>query len=268
MSYREAVWPVYLQPPADMPLYWDEDVHPTQVPHQLYSDMSKFALLQLLRIGSGGPPGARRNSTLNSTHPDYSSNAPFSQWLTVAGRLPASCTMRNAAAGRPPAPVAPAPSLIVGDWKHEADQPHRPLGWVGRFGASGSAAPLTISFPVTFSSEPRLEITILRSYENFLNATVAIDGCGGAALDTWPQPALLGSWDQHFSLPDMTAWDSDFPPLTHYRSGGLAAYKGVRDILCIPTAGVQHTVTITVIPHASRPLRATDKFKILGVMSC
>ena len=234
-----------------------------RVGHALYSDMSKFALLQLLR-----PDPMMTPQTCTALQHNYTADSFSKYKVSGLARLPPSCAARDAAAGRPPAPdTPPKPSMIIGDWKYEAERPQAAVGWIGRYGPAGSAEPLSISFPVVFSAKPRLEIRVLRSYENFLNASLRLSGC--AELDSTAQlgdvapPGLLGSWEKRISIPDVTAWDSVYFTRERY-----APFLGVHEMTCIPEPGIVHTLTITVQPPVGRLLRPSDKIKIISVNSC
>jgi hypothetical protein len=236
--------------------------HPTRpcrVPHQLYSDVVKFALLQLLR--PKGPAG--EDVCEGVTQPNYT--ADFFKMWHINGRsdLPPNCTARATAAGRPAAAAFPQPTQFIGDWKLEREQPHLPLGWIGRFSTTGTApGPLSIVFPVVFSAQPRLEVVVLRSYESYDNATVTLSGCGGldrVAVEKGKVNVLQGSWEHRFSLPDMTAWDAAF---------ARKPEAGVHELTCLPQPGVTHFLNITVIPPLGRPPRPSEKLAILGVVAC
>lgn len=110
--------------------------------------------------------------------------------------------MRSSAA---PADALPKPLRMQGNWSLYADKQRRPASWIGHY--ASTSQPLTIVFRVFFSHKPRLEITIMRSYESFLDASVTLNGF---PLDSHRDelPELRGSWAQHYSLPDITVWDS------------------------------------------------------------
>ena len=264
MSYRRAVWPDFDHPPDDLILYWDEGLHPHEVQHQLFSDMAKFVLLQLLR--NAGVAGA--SVCAHAPQPNYTA-AMFDRWdISGQSSLPRSCAMRHSDAGLPPvSDKPPPPTEIVGNWKYEADGPQRAVGWVGRFPAGVTpTSPLSITFPVVFSDTPRLEVKILRSYENFLNASVTLSGCdmldASSKLGTAAPPGLPGYWEKHYSLPVTIAWDASFI------DGSLNDIDELHAMKCLPKAGLAHLLTITVVPPATRPPSSTEKVKIILVTSC
>lgn len=173
-SYRSALWVNYANPPDDTLLFWGQHAHPNVMTHELYSDVIKFALLQLL---------PRAHNVTSQTCADVpqsnysvSTFARFIYGTSTVVILP-TCAARRSDAGLPAETTRiPTPSAIVGDWQFIADKPGRSVGWVGRYpDADWGAVPpnLSISFPIVLSALPRFEVTVLRSYEHFMDAQVS-----------------------------------------------------------------------------------------------
>lgn len=260
MSYRTAVWPVFDNPPPDLMWYWSNGAHPNLLGHELYSDMAKFALLQLLKADCSHVPSCASAPPRNYTQ-------ETARWFIAKDALQPTCAMRRAGA----ASVEPItrPVSFSGNWQYMADKPKRAVGWVGRFDNSSALENLTITFPVVFSASARLELTVLRSYENFLDADVTMSNCETLAdqHEEDAVPAVRGSWKDRLSIPDSTAWDANGQPRKHHSGGYIE-----RRLACLPEVGVTHNVTISVIhpsrAQSPRPLQPNDKVKILAIDAC
>ena len=252
ISYRDAVWPDFERPPLDMPLFWDHQRHPSPLSSGLYSDMVKFALMSLLLPGDTRTlePGKCPGIPLDA--------AAFSARWALGTSAP-SCAMRNPNAGAQT--MLPLPSEVIGPWELRADVKDRAIGWVVQYDPT-SGVPMAITFPVVFSSNPRLEVTVLRSYENFLDASLSFNDpeCAAGSFHAGDDHMRLrGSWEQRFSLPDTTVWDP-----SGLASAFAKADDSVRELPCTTTPGKTYNVTITVSPGAA----IRGKVKILGVVGC
>ena len=148
-----------------------------------------------------------------------------------------------------------------------ADKPRRAVGWVGRLSDSPANTNISITFAASFSETARLEVTVLRSYENFLDAYVTVSDCDTLDDVAGDEPHVRGSWDKRLSIPDTTAWDAGAVTLKN-PAGGFSE----RRFACLPKPGVVRNVTITVrhpmFASPPRALRPGDKVKILSVVSC
>ena len=234
ISYRDAVWPDFERPPLDMPLFWDHQRHPSPLSSGLYSDMVKFALMSLLLPGDTRTlePGKCPGIPLDA--------AAFSARWALGTSAP-SCAMRNPNAGAQT--MLPLPSEVIGPWELRADVKDRAVGWVVQYDAT-SGVSMAITFPVVFSSNPRLEVTVLRSYENFLDASLSFNDpeCAAGSFHAGDDHMRLrGSWEQRFSLPDTTVWDP-----SGLASAFAKAEDSVRELPCTTTPGKTYNLTITL----------------------
>jgi hypothetical protein len=187
-SYRDAVWPVQADPPADLPLLWQASpgdmsgLHPTVIAHELIADVVKYALARLL-MGWPHPPTAHENrssAASNSTgsvatditlilggspscqfpcQPDAAVMSPACDCSAVqppsvpytspAMVVPTCATAPEALLLGPDNPATFVPVAQSGDWELVSEKPGRPAGWSGVIRGNGGAASW-IAVPVFF----------------------------------------------------------------------------------------------------------------------
>lgn len=158
-----------------------------------------------------------------------------------------------------------------GNWSWSSDS-HRSdrFGWIGHFQDDGPASQkLQITIPVLFSDAARLDVTVMRSYEHFLDAHITLDAPGCSRLDniafTADNPAeLMGSWKVRHSLPEVISWDFGEPvenPLGGYSLRPWASS-------CRPNRSKWYNATIRVQPPKNRSLLIDNRFKLVDIWSC
>lgn len=269
-SYRDAVWPNRSSPPHDLLELWrtsDHGIHAGPVPHELVSDVVKYALGRLL-MGSHFPPAGAEafcSPAGPASHPPalrFSKHAVASMQCAGASHALGFGSMgpdefRRAALG------------VGGEWTFGIDVPGKPPGWNGVIRA-GLPAPW-ITFPLFFESygsgtpSLRVEVTFLRSYEGFADAELRINASGCGAADLAPgmrsgAPHLNGSWARRQSTPfTLTLGSLDVPA-----QDGAGGFEQVAlSPACRLSMHTPYTLTVTL-----RGGRGPGKFKLLGVSSC
>lgn len=287
-SFRSVIWPVYGQPPSQLLDFWNDRPHPTQVTHALYADVIKYGLAQLLLPGAlldkvGDHQRLKHRSyerersllhTCASVNVTATGLRPF---FRADSDMRRSCAARVAYSVTPVSEVhtyPPLPSAVRGNWTWATEVGHADrFGWVGRFTAGTSASAdssgemLSISFVLRFSKSPRLDISVLRSYEGFLDARVRLSGPGCATQidDASDDVSLCGSWDERLSVPEVTSWDRG-PAEARGMGSGLAIRPWARSCSLDPSSN--YTLTIIVVPPSKVELHRSDRFKLIDVRSC
>jgi hypothetical protein len=250
-SYRDAIWPEIDNPPSDLPYYWNGLSHPDRIAHELISDVVKYALEQLLH-----PSTEHIECPIADSFPRNSEKKIHSSGCISLAEL-----------GFPVLTIGvhdlykfkSSPILTGSAWNVFEDKPLKP-GWIGisdlnMLSSTTSNVSLSLSFNVSFSHQPRLEITYLRSYEGFTDVRVSIEGCS-QRIDSQDNGRLTGLWDRHYSLPFSTVWVTELillPPVSQSQEFRLF------DRNCILTNGPK-VLTMTILK--------TGKFKLLSLSTC
>lgn len=205
-SYRDAVWPDIDNPPLDLPFFWNGLSHPDRVAHELVSDIVKNALEQLLI------PSVQ---DIENPKVDLSIESEANLYLSDCASRSSQSYPSTIIGVQDLAKFASTAISAGSAWRVYEDRPLKP-GWIGSWANNNflntSQIPLspdkkflTLSFNLVLSSSPRLEITFLRSYEGMSDVRVSIEDCG--EIDEIGG-TLSGLWEQHYSLPFSTVWES------------------------------------------------------------
>jgi hypothetical protein len=270
-SYRDAVWPDAHNPPPDFPLFWngtDLPQHPYSVTHHMYSDVVKYALSRLLFHDPEQPSNATNEGLLA----DYGAGNESSR----------ICALRQGSVRMGfDNPASFKHIGIEGNWTFSADRPGK-VGWIARPPPmvnrvlSDVLPSLSIHFPVTFSGQfPRLEITFMRSYDSFLDASVFLSCCIHGLIDDLTQheekdPALRGWWSSKWSLSDTVTWQTQAVGAWKAdKHGSFSERLFSQECSCV--SGTQHTLTIRVLaPPVREPNHDTTDwhFKLLAITTC
>lgn len=269
-SYRDAIWPNRSAPPHDLLELWrtsDHGIHAGPAPHELVSDVVKYALGRLLMVPGFPPPGAEAlcgagGPAMRPPPMRFSTHA-------TAAMLCAGAAGAMSVGSQGPDDFQRAASAVSGEWRFGVDVPGKPPGWIGVV-REGEPAPW-IAFPVRFeplgpgTPSVRIEITFLRSYEGFIDADVSINasGCGPGSLAPAVRhgAALLnGSWARRQSTPfTLTLGTLDIP--------APAPVGGFEQVALGPSCQVgmfkPYALKVTL-----RGDRGQGKFKLLGVSAC
>ena len=245
-SYRDAAWPLEHAPPLDLPRLWGGLSHPDRTTHELFGDVVKFALAQLL-FESAVPPGTQPLAP------------PLLRLSRGSATIVAACNFRSSNSSAVFDSFGAhnvsgfQPLARSSEWALSAGKPAG-AGWAA---ASRTRAGAQISFPVRFSEAPRLEITFIQSHnKSYASASAALDGC--------MLPMTLRGTPKHmtFTLPHTAVFtsdgvasggdvegNSDFGECAHV----LSHFKG-------SPPGTALTLTLSLI--------TPGQFKVLGITSC
>jgi len=257
-SYRDAVWPDKDNPPMDLPYFWNGLSHPDRVAHELVSDVVKYALQQLL-VPSHSLQDLINPVLDNPFENETNLHVSDCGSLSALGYPATTFGVHNLKEFTSSAIISGTASA----WIFFEDRPQKP-GWIGRWARNYTNTNeivleedntySTLSFNVSFSNNPRLEITFLRSYEGMTDVRVSIDGCS-ERIDV-EDGTLLGLWDQHYSLHFSTVW---VPYSTELSTDTQSHSFRHFDKLCTFSAG-SRTLSFTLL-HPG-------KFKLLAISSC
>lgn len=225
-SYRDAVWPVRDSPSPDLPLYWSGLSHPDSIAHQLVADIFEntfmeeaIAYCHKQHNPECAPPTPFTNNTFSHCADEYVVENNFN-------------------------PLRRHPS-----WKLYEDVPGK-LGWINTL-STNDTSDLEIVFEVQFGKKRQLEVTFLKTYENFGKTTMSMR-CGNDSDWVNKFATLDGEWSQRYSLPHLEVWVSPADGMHNVIPTGLIKDGDV----CL--------LKLDMVPNDD----PQNKFKLISLYSC
>lgn len=278
-SYRDAVWPNMTSPPEDLSELWrcvDSGIHPTRIPHELVSDVVKFALGRLLMAQNHSNPSSRVVPTVAACIArTIATRVPYTS-LELASSSCGGSAVAKSLSSADPALFEHSIISKSESWVFGSDIAGRSSAWIGAILADSAPHAASITFPLSFVTVatgyshpivPHIEITFLRSYIGFIDASVTINASGCDPLSLSVRGGqLMGSWKRHQSTPYTLSF-SAVNQMAIEREDGFAELAISRS--CSLLANTPYALTITLQAKSAHDnVHSAGKFKLIGIRWC